>query len=50
MSCPKCGHNKTVRVGFNVTKRGKFPRRKCMGCGSTFYESKEVMPIKNKTG
>ncbi len=36
--CPKCGYEKTVRVGFNVNKKGKFPRRKCLNCGITFYE------------
>ena len=39
--CPKCGFEHTVRHGFNVTKKGKFPRRKCLRCGSTFYEKKE---------
>lgn len=39
--CPQCGFGHTVRYGFNVTKKGRFPRRKCMRCGTTFYESSE---------
>lgn len=40
--CPYCGSGNTNRHGFNVTKQGKFPRRKCQECGRTFYEDKEV--------
>ncbi len=38
--CPECGYDHTVRHGYNVTKQGKFARRKCLKCGSTFYENK----------
>jgi transposase-like protein len=37
-SCWACGSEHTVRHGFNVTKSGKYPRRKCQNCGTTFYE------------
>lgn len=40
--CPDCGGNHTVRHGYNVTKKGRWARRKCQGCGRTFYEDKEV--------
>lgn len=40
--CPSCGGSHTIRHGFNVTKRGKFARRKCQQCGTTFYENKGV--------
>lgn len=39
--CPKCGDFHTVRYGYNVTKSGRFARRKCLNCGSTFYEDKK---------
>lgn len=38
---PDCGSKHTIRHGFNVTKKGKFARRKCQECGTTFYENKE---------
>jgi len=40
--CRACGSNHTVRHGYNTTKSGKWARRKCQECGSTFYEDKEV--------
>jgi len=41
--CPNlnCRSEHTVRHGFNTTKKGKFARRKCQECGTTFYENKE---------
>ncbi len=41
--CPRCKKSHTVRHGFNVTKSGKWARRKCQECGATFYENKEGM-------
>lgn len=35
---PECRSTETVRVGYNITKKGRFPRRKCKKCGTTFYE------------
>ena len=49
-NCPKCGHWHTVRCGFNVTKKGRFQRRQCMQCGSTFYEKGKEEPNKNRGG
>lgn len=43
--CPKCGGNYTIRHGFNVTKKGSFPRRKCQQCGVTFYEKHDDMLV-----
>jgi transposase-like protein len=42
VECPHCKSEHTVRHGYNRTKKGKFPRRKCQECGTTFYESKEA--------
>ena len=42
MQCPQCGDFHTVRHGYNVTKKGKFARRKCQNCGTTFYENLEA--------
>ncbi len=41
IKCPKCRSGHTVKHGYNVTLKGKFPRRKCQHCGTTFYEKKE---------
>lgn len=46
IKCPKCGSGHTVRHGFNVTKAGKYPRRKCWDCGTTFYEDYESREAK----
>ena len=42
INCPECDSDYTIRHGFNVTKIGKFARRKCQHCGRTFYENKEA--------
>jgi len=44
IKCPNelCKSSHTVRHGYNTTKKGKFARRKCQECGTTFYENKEV--------
>lgn len=39
IKCPSCDGEHTVRHGYNVTKTGKFARRKCQQCGTTFYEN-----------
>lgn len=41
--CPECGSVHTVRHGYNVTKKGRFPRRKCQQCGTTFYEKEAAV-------
>jgi transposase-like protein len=43
ISCPSCKSLHTVRHGWNVTKKGKYARRKCQECGTTFYENKEQL-------
>jgi len=40
IKCKNCGSFHTVRHGFNTTKSGKFARRKCQECGTTFYEDR----------
>lgn len=42
MKCPSCGQSHTVRHGYNMTKKGRFARRKCQECGTTFYENREA--------
>ncbi len=39
--CPKCKSPHTIRHGFNVTKKGRWARRKCQECGTTFYENNQ---------
>ncbi len=49
ISCPFCKGSHTVRHGFNTTKSGKWARRKCQDCGTTFYEgSTKKMEEKQK--
>jgi len=43
MVCEKCGSNKTVKIGFRVTSKGKKQRIQCQDCGKTFYEPKEMI-------
>ncbi len=45
--CPVCGGH-TVRHGFNTTKSGKWARRKCQECGTTFYEDKKSSKMEVK--
>jgi len=41
IKCPNCGSTHTTGHGYNVTKKGKFARRKCQECGTTFYPDKQ---------
>lgn len=41
--CPKCGHNHTVGSGYTRKLDGFWARRKCMGCGKTFYPDTKPM-------
>ncbi len=41
IKCPKCKSEHIVKHGYHVTLKGKFPRRKCQNCGTTFYKNKE---------
>lgn len=41
VKCPNCGSTHTTGHGYNVTKKGKFARRKCQECGTTFYPDKQ---------
>ena len=41
-SCTNCKSCHTVRHGYNVTKTGRYARRKCQECGTTFYEKDSV--------
>ncbi len=45
-TCPKCGHNHTVGYGYTRKLDGFWARRKCMGCGKTFYS--DTKPVEGK--
>lgn len=40
IKCPRCGGEHIVRHGFVRTTTGRRQRRKCQGCGHTFYADK----------
>ena len=34
MNCPNCGRE-MIKMGFHVSKKGKYQRYRCMECGTT---------------
>jgi transposase-like protein len=43
--CPYCGSKRVMKIGFNVTLRGRFQRYKCNNCGHSFQSDR---PVKEK--
>lgn len=41
-SCPNCGETKLQKMGFYVTKVGKYQRYRCTSCGHTHKDSRQV--------